>query len=217
MPDDGAVVNGGGAVPDDGAVVNGGGAASGGGASRLVLPVPDLTGSTTVLRPWQADDALALAAAWRDPAVRARLAVPEPADEAAALRWIEQRGRAWSEGRSADLVVTDPASGAVIGEVGLSGFDPARRAARVGWWIGAGWRGRGRAGEAVRLVVDWVLGEGLLEAVMAEIGADNPASVAVARRAGLRPVARPSPATAKGAGPAPLLFARTRAQLPDDS
>ena len=141
-----------------------------------------------------------------------RLGVPEPADEASAVRWISQRERAWADGRAADLAVTDPLSGAVIGEVGLSRIDPVRRAALIGWWIAEGWRGQGRAGEAVRLVVDWALSEGPLEAVMAEITSDNPASVAVARRAGLRRVEVPPGASGESEGRPVLVFARTRAE-----
>lgn len=150
--------------------------------------VPRLAGPNTRLRPWQASDAPVLAAAWSDPEIRDRLSVPEPADEAAAARWISQRERARAEGRSMDLAVTDRQSEAVIGEVGLSRFDPVRRAALVGWWIAEDWRGRGMAGEAVRLLVDWAVSEGPLEALMAEISSDNPASAAVARRAGMRRV-----------------------------
>ena len=36
-----------------------------------------------------------------------------------------------TDGRSADLAVTDRRSGTVIGEAGLSGLDPRRHAARV--------------------------------------------------------------------------------------
>ncbi|MYE08078.1 MAG: GNAT family N-acetyltransferase, partial [Acidimicrobiaceae bacterium] len=115
-------------------------------------------------------------------------------------------------GVSIDLAVTDPPSGTVIGEVGLSQLDPVRRAALVGWWIAEDWRGRGRAAEAVRLVVDWALAEGLLEAVMAEIAADNPASVAVARRAGLRRVHAPRKPSGQPDGPQMLVFARTRSE-----
>ena len=182
-----------------------------------------LAGPATLLRPWQAADAPVLAAAWNDPAIRDRLEVPEPADEAAAARWISQRERAWVEGRSVDLAVTDRQSGAVIGEVGLSRLDPVRRAALIGWWIAEGRRGQGRAGEAVGLVLDWVLSEGPLDAVMAEIDAGNPASAAVARRAGMRQVDVPGQAAedaedagdAEGAGDAAVLvFARTRAGQP---
>ena len=187
-----------------------GGAGSPDPAAPMVLPVPDLAGPTTRLRPWRVTDAPALLAAWRDPEIRERLRVPEPADEAFAVRWISQREQAWAGGRSVDLAVTDPPSGTVIGEVGLSRFDPVRRAALVGWWVASGWRGQGRAGEAVRLVVDWALSEGPLEAVMAEIGADNLASMAVARRAGLRRVEAPHRESPEPGGPQMFVFARTR-------
>ena len=176
----------------------------------MVLPVPHLAGPKTLLRPWHLKDAPALVAAWRDPVIRSRLRVPEPADEASAVRWISQRERAWADGWSMDLAVTDPSSGAVIGEVGLSEFDPARRAALVGWWIAEGWRGQGRASEAVRLVVDWALSKGLLSAVMAEVAGDNPASMAVARRAGLRRVDAPQRESGESDSPAVLVFARER-------
>ena len=179
--------------------------------ARLVLDVPRLAGPTALLRPWRATDAPALAAAWRDPVIRDRLRVPEPADEAAASRWISQREQAWAEGRSVDLAVTDLPSGDVIGEVGLSRLDPVRRAALVGWWIAEGWRSRGRAVEAVRLVLDWVLSEGPLQAVMAEIDFDNPASAAVARRAGMRRVDGPPGRIGESGRQAVLVFARTRA------
>lgn len=152
-----------------------------------------------------------LAAAWSDPVIHDRLSVPEPSDEAAAARWISQRKRAWAEGRSVDLAVTDRQSGAVIGEVGLSGFDPARRAALVGWWIADGWRNQGRASEAVGLVLDWVLSEGPLDVVMAEIDSGNPASAAVARRAGMRRVDASRRAAEDSGDATVLVFARTRA------
>lgn len=180
----------------------------------MVLPVTYLAGLTTLLRPWNVDDAPALVAAWHDPVIQDRLEVPEPADEASAVHWISQREQAWAEGRSVDLAVTDRPSGAVIGEVGLSGFDPVRRAALVGWWIAEHWRGQGRAGEAVRLVVDWALSDGPLEAVMAEIGEDNPASAAVARRAGLRRVDASRRAARKSSDVTLLVFARTRTDAP---
>ena len=190
------------------------GGATGGSAVPMVFPVPRLAGPTTRLRPWRAADAPVLAAAWSDTAIRTRLTVPEPADEAAASRWISQRERAWAEGRSVDLAVTDPPSGAVIGEVGLSGLDPVRRAALAGWWIAESWRGQGRASEAVRLVVYWALSEGPLEAVMAEIGADNPASAAVARRAGMGRVDASGPAARESSDATVLIFARTRTGAP---
>ena len=179
---------------------------------QIVLPTPRLAGPSLLLRPWHADDAPALAAAWSDPAIRKRLPVPEPADESAARRWISQRRRAWAEGCSVDLAVVDTTSSIVTGEVGLSNFDPARRAALVGWWTAPAWRGQGRAGESVRLLLDWVFDTCLLDAVLAEVHANHPASASVARRAGMRQV---EPAAVTRVSSAELLvFARTK---PDGS
>ena len=185
--------------------------------ARLVVDVPRLAGPTTRLRPWRAGDAPVLVAAWRDPAIRDRLKVPEPSDEAAALRWISQRAQAVAEGCSVDLAVTDRRSGEVIGEVGLGRLDAGRRAALVGWWIAEGWRGRRRATEAVRLLLDWLLSDGPLDAVMAEIEPDNLASASVARRAGMRRVdssrlagGRDADAAVREADASALVFARTR-------
>lgn len=175
-----------------------------------MVPVARLDGPKTRLRPWRVEDASALAAAWSDLTIRERLSVPDPCDEAAAARWIGQRERAWAEGRSVDLAVTDRQSGDVIGEVGLSSIDPVRRAALAGWWMVAEWRGQGRASEAVRLMVDWVLSDGPLDAVMAEVGADNPASAALARRAGLRLIDAPRPIPQESERPTVLVFARLR-------
>ena len=177
---------------------------------RLIVDVPRLAGPTTLLRPWQAADAPVLAAAWLDPTIRDRLRVPAPADETAASRWISQREQAVAAGRSVDLAVADPLSDEVIGEVGLTGLDPVRRAALIGWWIGEGWRGQGRAVEAVRLLLDWVLSAGPLDAVMAEIASDNPASAAVARRAGMQRVDLSRRAGGQAADAAVLVYARTR-------
>ena len=168
----------------------------------LVLPVPQLAGELVSLRPWQLSDAAALAAAWADPEINQRLEVPSKHDTYAARRWIDQRPRAWSAGVSADMVIAELESDSAIGEVGLYRIDSGRRAALIGWWIAAGWRGQGRACEAVSLTVEWLLGEGLLDAVLAEIDADNLASVAIARRAGLRQMDIEHP-------DGHLLFART--------
>lgn len=165
------------------------------------LPVPELAGKLTRMRMWRPEDAAVLVKAWQDPLIQQRMPVPQTADVATASRWIEQRGRAWTEGSSVDLAVSDPASGDVIGEVGLSGMSSSERsshrAALAGWWIMDGWRGQGRASEAVRLVTDWALSLEQVETVMAEIHVYNVASAAVARKAGLRRVEAVHPDPAK--------------------
>ncbi len=145
-----------------------------------------------VLRAWGDADAPALVAAWADPEVRRWTVVPEPADLDVARRWIA----GWDERRrrrlALDLVAADPGDDRVLGEVGLSSFDDGRSAARIGWWTAPGARGRGVASAMVAALTAWAHDGPLgLRVVVAEVDEANPASVAVARRAGYRRLHRP--------------------------
>ena len=147
------------------------------------------TGPSFVLRPWREADAKALADAWSDPAIRQWTVVPEVADLAAAHRWIA----GWEERRrlrlSLDLVAADPEDDRVLGEVGLTSFQGERRTARIGWWTAREERGQGVAAAVVSALTDWAHDGPLgLRVVIAEIGHGNQASIAVARRAGYRPL-----------------------------
>lgn len=159
-------------------------------AAAIVLGTPDLGNEFVRLRPWRPDDAPALVAAWQDPSILAGSIPPDDRTPAGATRWIEGWELRRSSGVALDLVVADPGDDRVLGEIGLSRFDRTRRAAMIGWWTAAPERGRGIATRAVTTLVDWVLDAGRLDAVVAEIAADNHASVHVARVAGfveLRP------------------------------
>ena len=144
-------------------------------------------GATFVLRPWEPGDADDLVAAWADSEVRRWTSVPVVADLDEARRWIG----GWEERRrlrlALDLVAVDPDDGRILGEVGLSSFDDLRRAARVGWWTAQPERGRGVASAMVVALTTWAHDGPLsLLVAVAEVDRRNPASVAVARRAGYR-------------------------------
>ncbi len=160
-------------------------------SGAIVLEVPDLDDGVVALRPWEVADASCLAAAWTDPAILAGARPPDDRSEKAARRWIEGCDLRRRAGVALDLVITGAGDDTVIGEVGLSRFDIARRAAMVGWWVAADFRGEGHASRGVRALVDWALDDGRLLAVIAEIGADNPASEGVARASGFE-VLRPA-------------------------
>ena len=137
------------------------------------------------LRPWRGDDARALAAAWRDPAVARWSAVPADTSADAARRWIALADRRRASGVALDLVVAPPdRPGTVWGEVGLADLRWDRRGAQVGYWIAADARGRGRAVRGLRLLADWALITLGLDVLVARCHADNVASQRVASAAG---------------------------------
>lgn len=134
------------------------------------------------LRPWHVDDAPVLVAAWTDPQITRWSAVPPDTSLEYATRWIagsDIRRQRWL---SLDLaVVEDGAAGeVVVGEVGLTTFDPRARSAQVGYWVAADARGRGIATTAVGLVSHWALRTFRLRAVEAHIDTGNRVSSAVA-------------------------------------
>ena len=171
---------------------------------RLPLPEPTLAGMRCLLRPWELRDAATLVAAWSDPEVRRWLPVPDHADRAAAADWIAGEADRRRAGLALDLVAVEPVTGPgigsgvaveaaadVLGEVGLSAFDPEDGVAMIGWWTVDRHRRRGVATEMVRLLTTWALGPPLgLDVLVAEVEPANPGSVAVALAAGYGEVGR---------------------------
>ena len=152
----------------------------------LSLPQPPLGDGVVRLRPWQAADAPALVAAWSDPAVVRWSAPPSARSLVDARRWIDGTPRLRERGLSLDLVIAGiGARPEVLGEVGLANFDDDG-GAEIGFWIGAGHRGKGHATRAVRLLATWAVHHLGLRRVVAEVDPANGASVGVARRAGFR-------------------------------
>lgn len=133
------------------------------------------------LRPWHVDDAPVLVAAWHDDDILAGSTPPPDRSHASAVRWIG----GW-EIREQRLLAVDrviDVAGECVGEVGLSDIDQRRGAALIGWWIAAEHRGHGHAAAGVAAMVE-LAGSFGVQALVAQIGVDNEASVRVAERAG---------------------------------
>lgn len=143
-------------------------------------PDPPLRAGDLLLRPWHADDAPALAAAWADPEIQRWTGVPAARDLAAAQRWIAGDAERRRRDLSLDLVVDR--GGEVAGEVGLSSFDHVDRTVELGWWTGPEHRGLGVASTAATLLARWTEATLGLTPV-ARCDPANPASLAVARHA----------------------------------
>ena len=150
--------------------------------TALPLPDPPLVDGDLLLRPWQLADAPVLVAAWADPEVARWTGVPEASDLSAAERWIVGDAARRQRGLSLDLVVV--VRDEVVGEVGLVSFEADAGTAEIGWWLTAAHRGQGHASRAVSLLTDWAVHELAVDRLVARCHRSNPASGAVARRAG---------------------------------
>jgi RimJ/RimL family protein N-acetyltransferase len=154
-----------------------------------------LSDGVVTLRAWSREDALFLAEASADPAIRRyngqhdSLGNPVPAPSLAeaeeeiegfASRW--QAFRASRNPSGVAYAITDAGSGSVAGCCGVDDWSYEHNA-QIGYWLAPGARGRGYATRAVVLLTQWLfdLGAGR---VFLTVVAGNESSLAVARRAG---------------------------------
>ncbi|GHI96651.1 GNAT family N-acetyltransferase [Streptomyces olivaceus] len=120
-------------------------------------PQPALpTGDGLLLRPWRADDAPAVHAAFQDPAMHqwhARAADSE--DEVRG--WIAEWQRAWEGERGVQWAVADASDDRLLGRVALREVVLGDGVAEVAYWTTAAARGRGVAARATRALAHWAL------------------------------------------------------------
>lgn len=156
----------------------------------LRLPDPPLGWPGGALRPWRTADAAQLANAWCDREIARWNPVPTDPSVIRAQNWIAGCDDRLSAGRSLDLCIVDTDSDSdidrstVIGEIGLSGFDPNRRAALIGYWLLPEGRGRGHASAATDALAAWALSNLELNVLVARCASANLGSHHVALRAG---------------------------------
>jgi len=159
-------------------------------------PVVKLSDGVVTLRPWLSEDAVVMAEASADPAIRRyngaldRLGHPGPPlsirdAEALIGEWASMWQAFATTGTPAAGVVfaiTSARSGEVVGCCGLDDWSKAD-VAQFGYWIAPDARGHGYATRAVTLITRWLFEEGAAR-VFVTIVAGNEPSAAVARRAG---------------------------------
>ena len=150
----------------------------------MPLTVPALHDDTIVLRPPEAGDAAAITAAVQDPDIPRFTMVPSPytVDDAAAF--IERSAGLWNSGDAAPFVITDGATGTLLGSIGLHDLGGATTSPNVGYWVAAEARGRGVATRALRLIARWALEDLALARLEVYVFVENDRSQRVAARAG---------------------------------
>jgi RimJ/RimL family protein N-acetyltransferase len=97
------------------------------------------------------------------------------------------RGQAWLDGSQLPMAIAVRVDGGwqLVGEVNLL-VNTDSRAAEVGYWLDAGWEGRGLITRAVTATLDWAFGPLGLRRVKLGALASNERSIAVAERLGFR-------------------------------
>ncbi|MDL5351287.1 GNAT family protein [Microbacterium sp. zg-YB36] len=136
---------------------------------------------TTLMRAWTADDAPALVdAVTATPDLVTQLPVDRLGSPAAAGAFIaESLG---SDATTRNWVIV--AAGLPVGNVALTHIDARHNTAWVSYWLASGFRGRGLAVRAVVAAAEWAFTDGALFRLELGHRVNNPASCAVATRAG---------------------------------
>jgi len=137
------------------------------------------------LRPWREADVPQLVVACQDPDIVRFTRVPAGYGERDGREYVRSRDAAAAEGTAASFAIVaaeDPAH--VVGSISLFAHSRRHRRAEVGYWVAAAERGRGHGVAALRAMSHWgfgAVGLGRIELMAATV---NPASQAVAERAG---------------------------------
>jgi RimJ/RimL family protein N-acetyltransferase len=141
---------------------------------------PSIDGNGVRLRPWRPDDRAAVLTAYSDPDIQhwhARSMTELEADA-----WIASWSGRWSGESGAGFAVE--LDGAVAGQISLRRIDLAEGLAEVSYWVLPAARGAGVAGRALGALTDWSFGSLGLHRIEVCHSTANPASCAVASRAG---------------------------------
>jgi len=150
-------------------------------APTIRAPDPPLADGHVALRPWTFDDVPDIVRCCNDELVARFIPViPVPYTEEDARAWVE-RTVAHDE---LNLAITDAASGAVIGAVGVGRKADDQAIAEIGYWLAPEARGRGAATRALRLLSAWSLRELELARLQLTADVENDASQRVAARGG---------------------------------
>lgn len=166
------------------------------------------------LRPWRADDAAELHRLMNDWQVCSTLAaVPFPYSRDLADEWIVSATTQLADGSAINLAITGTENDAEM-LVGGLGLRLVGDAGRLGYWVGRRFWGHGVASEAAGKLARWALANLDVARIEANVATDNPGSIAVLRRIGLRHVGEGTEMfLSRGAKQKVLRFAATRADL----
>lgn len=151
------------------------------------VPQPALpTGDGLLLRPWRAEDAPAVHAAFQDPVLH-QWHLRSSGSEEEAAGWIAQWQQEWEDEGQAQWAVVDEETDELLGRVALRQILLADGIAEVAYWTVARARGRGVAVRAATTLSHWAFEEIGFHRLELFHATANEASCRVAAKAGFAP------------------------------
>ncbi|MFK4041592.1 GNAT family N-acetyltransferase [Nonomuraea wenchangensis] len=155
-----------------------------------ISPAPiQLTGPALILREWEEADVPAMVELFDDPAIDRWTPLRAPFDETAARAYLDRARGHRAQGRGLQLAITTdgrrPLGEILLFPTGASGE------VELAYAVGAGHRGQGLAGRAVRLITDYAYDSLAATRVILCISAGNLASAGVARATGFHLTSAP--------------------------
>jgi RimJ/RimL family protein N-acetyltransferase len=148
------------------------------------MPLPTISTTRLLLRPFVLSDAEAVRRLAGDPAIAdTTLLIPHPYPELMAEAWIRTHPERFARGEGAEFAVVLRECGDLVGAVGLSKSRRHDRA-EIGYWIGVPCWGHGYATEAVRAVMRVAFADFALNRIEGHHFSRNPASGRVLQKAG---------------------------------
>lgn len=136
------------------------------------------------LRAFRLADAAEVQRLAGDPQVAEGTLLPHPYEGGTARAWIWDQALEFTEGRSISFAIERAEDGALMGAIGLE-VDRVGACAKLGYWLGRAYWGRGYATEAVTAVLGYGFAVLELERIFAPRFRWNVASARVLAKAGL--------------------------------
>ena len=136
-----------------------------------------------VLRPWRADDAAFVRAAFECPAIQ-RWHVRRMDTDEEACAWVAGWRTRWQGETDASWAIVGRHDDQPVGQVGLRTVELAQASAQLSYWVAPAGRGAGVAVRAVRAVVRWSFDVVGLNRLYLQHSTANAASCRVAGKAG---------------------------------
>jgi RimJ/RimL family protein N-acetyltransferase len=161
-------------------------------ATRQLLEPVHLSAGSLYLRPVEAADEPAVAAALRDPGIirwNTGVSIARAPEAQRAAMWLRVREQGWASGTAAHFAIADATTGALLGTVGIRDINRLPEQALASYWTAPEARGRGVAPRALDVLSRWAFAPrdagGLgLHRLTLDHAVENTASCRVAEKAG---------------------------------